>query len=129
MSGSYEQPPERNWSHGERLASKRVAPIQTPTISASVRPKRELTTRQTIKAGALAGLVELLIMYPLDVVKTRNQLTVGRGSGGAGGFRALTGEYIFPPSASRSSRWKRWRREGESDATRRGATRREAAAV
>ncbi len=35
---------------------------------------KQLSTPQTIFAGATAGLVELLIMYPLDVVKTRAQL-------------------------------------------------------
>jgi len=33
-----------------------------------------------IVAGASAGLVEVLIMYPLDVVKTRLQLQKGTGN-------------------------------------------------
>ncbi|KAK9319701.1 mitochondrial carrier domain-containing protein [Lipomyces orientalis] len=33
-------------------------------------------------AGAIAGVSEILVMYPLDVVKTRVQLQVGKGSGG-----------------------------------------------
>ncbi|KAI9226822.1 MAG: mitochondrial carrier domain-containing protein [Piptocephalis tieghemiana] len=32
-------------------------------------------------AGAIAGVSEILVMYPLDVVKTRFQLQVGKGSG------------------------------------------------
>jgi len=35
---------------------------------------RELSTTETVMAGAISGLVELLIMFPLDVVKTRAQL-------------------------------------------------------
>lgn len=32
-------------------------------------------------AGAIAGVSEILTMYPLDVVKTRSQLSVGKGEG------------------------------------------------
>ena len=32
-------------------------------------------------SGAAAGVSELLVMYPLDVVKTRMQLQVGSGTG------------------------------------------------
>ncbi|CAF2994857.1 unnamed protein product [Rotaria sp. Silwood2] len=32
-------------------------------------------------AGAIAGVTEVLIMYPLDVVKTRSQLFVGKSMG------------------------------------------------
>ncbi|KAL9638088.1 MAG: hypothetical protein Q9164_001787 [Protoblastenia rupestris] len=35
-------------------------------------------------AGAIAGVSEILIMYPLDVVKTRVQLQKGKGIGGDG---------------------------------------------
>ena len=35
---------------------------------------KELSTVETVIAGALSGLVELLVMFPLDVVKTRAQL-------------------------------------------------------
>lgn len=34
-------------------------------------------------AGAVAGISEILVMYPLDVVKTRMQLQVGKASGAA----------------------------------------------
>jgi len=37
--------------------------------------RTELTTLETIFAGATAGLLELLCMFPLDVVKTRIQLS------------------------------------------------------
>ena len=36
--------------------------------------RTELNTVETVIAGALSGLAELLIMFPLDVVKTRAQL-------------------------------------------------------
>ena len=32
-------------------------------------------------AGAIAGVSEILVMYPLDVVKTRVQLQTGKGVG------------------------------------------------
>lgn len=32
-------------------------------------------------AGAVAGVSEILVMYPLDVVKTRVQLQTGKGTG------------------------------------------------
>ena len=32
---------------------------------------KELSLGQTVTAGAIAGLSELLVMYPLDSVKTR----------------------------------------------------------
>ncbi|ORY09113.1 mitochondrial substrate/solute carrier [Clohesyomyces aquaticus] len=32
-------------------------------------------------AGAVAGVSEILVMYPLDVVKTRVQLQTGKGVG------------------------------------------------
>ena len=36
--------------------------------------RTELSTVETVIAGAVSGLTELLIMFPLDVVKTRSQL-------------------------------------------------------
>ncbi len=32
-------------------------------------------------SGAIAGVSEILLMYPLDVIKTRVQLQVGKGTG------------------------------------------------
>eukprot|EP01122_Echinamoeba_exundans_P018002 TRINITY_DN992_c0_g1_i1.p1 TRINITY_DN992_c0_g1~~TRINITY_DN992_c0_g1_i1.p1 ORF type:complete len:298 (+),score=100.61 TRINITY_DN992_c0_g1_i1:49-942(+) len=40
-----------------------------------------LTISERLFAGAVAGVVECLIMYPLDVVKTLQQLKVGKGAG------------------------------------------------
>ena len=101
MSGSIEESTDRSWSRGARTESRRVPPISTPSTRVSLVEKRELTTLQTIKAGALAGLVELLIMYPLDVVKTRNQLAVGSGVEGGSVFRSFTGEFLFRASVGR----------------------------
>lgn len=41
-------------------------------------------------AGAIAGVTEILIMYPLDVVKTRMQLDTGsKGTGLVASFRSI----------------------------------------
>jgi solute carrier family 25 (mitochondrial 2-oxodicarboxylate transporter), member 21 len=41
-------------------------------------------------AGAIAGVTEILLMYPLDVVKTRMQLETGSKSVGlVGSFRTI----------------------------------------
>jgi solute carrier family 25 (mitochondrial 2-oxodicarboxylate transporter), member 21 len=46
---------------------------------------RPLTMRERLLAGGCAGLTELAVMYPLDVVKTRAQLDTSRaGAPGAG---------------------------------------------
>ncbi|KAL2149312.1 hypothetical protein VTH82DRAFT_8660 [Thermothelomyces myriococcoides] len=45
---------------------------------ASAKEKAPLPFRYTFMAGAIAGI---LVMYPLDVVKTRVQLQTGKGSG------------------------------------------------
>jgi len=69
------------------------------TSISGVPPKRtKLTTLETIGCGASAGLIELLIMYPLDVVKTRMQLvttssaTVGNKLGVLGSLQAIIEE-------------------------------------
>ncbi|XP_049847950.1 probable mitochondrial 2-oxodicarboxylate carrier [Schistocerca gregaria] len=43
----------------------------------------QLTFAENMVAGGLAGVAECLVMYPLDVVKTVQQLKVGRGEGTA----------------------------------------------
>lgn len=35
----------------------------------------------TFFSGAVAGISEILLMYPLDVVKTRSQLKIGKMEG------------------------------------------------
>ena len=58
-------------------------------------PKKQLSTSQTIVAGAAAGLIELLVMYPLDVVKTRAQLLAsnqGKSASVLGSLRAIVQE-------------------------------------
>ncbi|KAL2166269.1 hypothetical protein VTG60DRAFT_3063 [Thermothelomyces hinnuleus] len=47
----------------------------------SAKEKAPLPFRYTFMAGAIAGVSEILVMYPLDVVKTRVQLQTGKGSG------------------------------------------------
>ena len=52
----------------------------------------DLTIPETIFAGACAGLMELMVMHPLDTVKTRMQLatsSAGLGPSVAGTLRAL----------------------------------------
>ncbi|KAF3909847.1 Mitoferrin [Orbilia brochopaga] len=44
--------------------------------------KKPLPFIYNFAAGAVAGVSEILVMYPLDVVKTRIQLQVGGGAGG-----------------------------------------------
>jgi len=48
--------------------------VETQILSS---PQSDLPFHKSVFAGAVAGLVEVLIMYPLDVVKTRMQLRVG----------------------------------------------------
>ena len=46
-------------------------------------------TMDSFIAGAIAGVSEILTMYPLDVVKTRSQLSVGKGEGMISSFRNI----------------------------------------
>jgi len=57
--------------------------------------RTELTTGETLFAGATAGLLELLCMFPLDVVKTRMQLgaaSSGPSMGVVGSLKAIIAE-------------------------------------
>ncbi|KAH8665961.1 2-oxodicarboxylate carrier 2 [Tricladium varicosporioides] len=44
-------------------------------------PPKPLPFQYQFAAGAIAGVSEILVMYPLDVVKTRIQLQQGKGTG------------------------------------------------
>ncbi|BFZ53887.1 hypothetical protein PYCC9005_000918 [Savitreella phatthalungensis] len=46
-------------------------------------------------AGAIAGVSEILTMYPLDVVKTRSQLSVGKGEGMVSALRSIVKQEGF----------------------------------
>ncbi|KAK9480471.1 mitochondrial carrier domain-containing protein [Lipomyces japonicus] len=48
----------------------------------SANDKKSLPFRYQFFSGAIAGVSEILVMYPLDVVKTRVQLQVGKGESG-----------------------------------------------
>lgn len=43
----------------------------------SQNPEKPLPFQYSLLAGAIAGVSEILTMYPLDVVKTRFQIQVG----------------------------------------------------
>lgn len=43
----------------------------------------------TFMAGAIAGVSEILVMYPLDVVKTRVQLQTGKAAAGADTYNGM----------------------------------------
>jgi len=51
--------------------------METKKTLASPAAHGELPFHKTVFAGAVAGLIEVLVMYPLDVVKTRMQLEKG----------------------------------------------------
>lgn len=55
---------------------------------AQEKEKAPLPFRYTFMAGAIAGVSEILVMYPLDVVKTRVQLQTGTG-GGADSYNGM----------------------------------------
>ena len=66
----------------------------TQTVVRATAPKqgetpKKLSFAQSISAGATAGVCELLCLYPLDVVKTRQQLVAGSGSGPVNPFSSL----------------------------------------
>jgi hypothetical protein len=41
--------------------------------------RHKLSFIDNFVAGAVAGTTEVLVMYPLDVIKTRQQIAVGKG--------------------------------------------------
>jgi len=84
----------------------RMATQQQPAATPAMKPppKVDLNFTEKLFCGGAAGVTEILIMYPLDVVKTRAQITVGQTSGMLAtlktmvrteGFRMYRG--ILPP--------------------------------
>lgn len=57
------------------------------TNQSSKRPPKPLPFSMQFIAGAIAGITEIATMYPLDVVKTRFQLQVGKP--GEGGYTSI----------------------------------------
>jgi len=54
--------------------------------------KKSLPFVYNFVAGAIAGISEILTFYPLDVVKTRMQLSTGKSEGLVGSFRKIIAE-------------------------------------
>ncbi|KAI9101971.1 mitochondrial carrier domain-containing protein [Phlyctochytrium arcticum] len=65
---------------------------------ATVAAEKPLPMHYSLLAGAIAGVTEILAMYPLDVVKTRQQLAVGGGASGSiiGTFKSMIKAEGFP---------------------------------
>lgn len=61
-------------SHFDSLAVNFLKPQCLPMVDRSAPQVKPLPFGYTFTAGALAGVTELLCLYPLDVVKTRIQL-------------------------------------------------------
>ncbi|KAI9016705.1 mitochondrial carrier domain-containing protein [Hyaloraphidium curvatum] len=57
------------------------AAIPAPVPAAARKPPAPLPLHWNLLAGGLAGMTEILTLYPLDVVKTRLQLQVGKEAG------------------------------------------------
>ena len=51
--------------------------------------QKPLPVQWNLLAGAIAGVSEILLMYPLDVIKTRQQLQVGSSTGMISAFKNL----------------------------------------
>jgi solute carrier family 25 (mitochondrial 2-oxodicarboxylate transporter), member 21 len=58
----------------------------------SEQPKKPLPFVANFAAGAIAGVSEILTFYPLDVVKTRMQLSTEKSQGLVGTFKAIVKE-------------------------------------
>ncbi|KAF9072396.1 mitochondrial carrier [Rhodocollybia butyracea] len=61
----------------------------------SEQPKKPLPFVANFAAGAIAGVSEILTFYPLDVVKTRMQLSTEKSQGLVGSFRTIVKEEGF----------------------------------
>jgi solute carrier family 25 2-oxodicarboxylate transporter 21 len=61
-----------------------AAPVPAPTVAVA---QKSLPFSYQFVAGAIAGISEITVMYPLDVVKTRFQLQVGKG--GPDGYTSI----------------------------------------
>lgn len=69
-----------------------AAAIPVPAVApAPKKAPKPLPLHWNLVAGALAGGVEIIIMFPLDVVKTRFQLQVGPGNAGSGQSNSIFG--------------------------------------
>ncbi|KIK55712.1 hypothetical protein GYMLUDRAFT_47671 [Collybiopsis luxurians FD-317 M1] len=58
----------------------------------SEQPKKPLPFVANFAAGAIAGVSEILTFYPLDVVKTRMQLSTQKSQGLVGSFKSIVRE-------------------------------------
>ena len=77
-----------SYNHSSAVSCAQAAPVYPQSLTVAPRcfspneakrsPKRPLTFPESILAGGIAGIVEISIMYPLDVVKTHAQLNSGQ---------------------------------------------------
>ncbi|KAJ1548107.1 hypothetical protein HK405_004201 [Cladochytrium tenue] len=74
--------PDDTRAHAKWQHQHPKAPPPTPAAA----PEQPLPVYMNVAAGAIAGVTEIIVCYPLDVVKTRFQLQV---KGAAGGYRSI----------------------------------------